>query len=97
MTVAETSKAAHSNLKEGTLDNRVYNAIATATVEGKHGDIYNVSTRREVAEVLDIQASTVAGAVNRLIKAGWVEECGHINCCVTNKRVKHIVAVKGRQ
>ena len=43
-----------------TLDGRVLHAVCAIAP----------CTRREVAEFLDIQASTISGAVNRLLKVG---------------------------
>jgi DNA-binding MarR family transcriptional regulator len=49
------------------------------------------TTRRELADKLDIQASSIAGIVGgKLIKNGWVEVIRYRKCSVTRKRVQEL-------
>lgn len=55
-------------------------------------------TRREVATRLLLQASTMSGAVNRLMDKGYLTKCGKISCYVTGKTVQGVaVTEEGRQ
>lgn len=74
MTIQESSKAALRELNTDTIDGKVYEVFAMGCVFKVGGDPtpYRVATRRECAEYLNMQASTVSGAVNRLLKAGWL-------------------------
>lgn len=61
-----------------TLDGRVLGAVC---------DLYPC-TRREVAYAMDVQASTISGAVNRLVHAGLVADTqnpGDRPCSVTGR------------
>ena len=81
MTVRDTSIAAYIELRCTGIDGQVYTALR------QHP---GVRTRREVASLLRMQASTVSGAVNRLMKRGLVVENGTRECQVTGKRVNRI-------
>ncbi|TGN11609.1 hypothetical protein [Leptospira bandrabouensis] len=55
------------------------------------------TTRRELADILDIQASSIAGIVRgKLIKNGWVEVLRYRKCSVTRKCVQELsITVSG--
>lgn len=94
MTVQESSKAALRELKTDTIDGQVYDVFASHRTFNVADDptTYRVSTRRECAEYLRMQASTVAGAVNRLLKAGWLRIADTpIKDMYTDKTVQHVV------
>lgn len=46
-----------------------------------------LQTRREMAEEMNMQASTMSGCINRLIRRGYVKERTHDICSVTGNRV----------
>lgn len=77
--VKDTSREAYAKLDTPTLDERVYRAFH---------DNNELSTRREIARFMDEQASTIAGAVNRLIKSGMVVVLGKTECDVTGRKVE---------
>lgn len=94
MTVQESSKAALRELNTDTIDGQVYAVFAEGRTfkVGNDPTPYRVATRRECAEFLRMQASTVAGAVNRLLKAGWLRIDGTpIKDMYTDKTVQHVV------
>lgn len=77
--VKDTSREAYAKLDTPTLDERVYRAF--------HDDDY-ICTRRELAYCMDEQASTIAGAVNRLIKSGMIVVLGKTECEITGRTVE---------
>ena len=94
MTVQESSKAALRELNTDTIDGTVYAVFAEHRTFQVAGDPtpYRVATRRECAEVLNMQASTVSGAVNRLLKGGWLRiDDLPIKDMYTSKTVQHVV------
>lgn len=59
----------------------------------------DINTRRELAKKLGMEASTLSGRVNELIKAGKVEVVeSKITCSVTGRRVEGVrrVTLAGR-
>ena len=50
-------------------------------------------TRREAAKVLKAEASSVSGAVNRLIEEGALITMGKTRCSVTNNEVEYVASV----
>lgn len=46
-----------------------------------------VRTRRELADEMNMQASTMSGCINRLLRRGYVKEVAHDTCTVTGNRV----------
>lgn len=77
--VKDTSREAYAKLDTPTLDERVYRAFH---------DNEDLSTRREIAYFMDEQASTIAGAVNRLIKSGMIVVLGTTTCEITGRTVE---------
>lgn len=91
--IKDTSKAAFDALDKETLDDRVYRALRVGLQPGHPGgrEQYRLHTRREVARYMNEQASTISGAVNRLIKAGVVVvDFEPTKCWVTGRMVEHI-------
>lgn len=85
MSVRDSSIKAYAELRVTGLDGRVYISLRQNFPFG--------CSRRELAELMEMQASTMSGAVNRLIKRGVVEEQGTTVCSVSDKTVNKIVAV----
>lgn len=77
--VKDTSREAYAKLDTPTLDERVYRAFH---------DNEELCTRREIARYMGEEASTIAGAVNRLVKAGMIKIEGRVTCNVTGHRVE---------
>jgi hypothetical protein len=95
MTVTQTSLQSYDQLqrsgKLSVLEDRV--TAAMQEVED-WGETYEPRTRREIADRLGIQASTISGVVNRLIKTGAIEEIGTTICNITGRRVSRIALVR---
>ena len=78
--VKDTSREAYRKLGVPTLDERVYNTL--------HGN-KELCTRRELASHMGEEASTIAGAVNRLAKRGLIiTDARKIKCQVTGRNVE---------
>lgn len=88
MTVKVTSTAALYDLIAsgdlGRLDQSVLNHLRPVT------GVTVPRTRRELASTLGIEASTISGAVNRLIKGGAVLVDGEARCLITGRNVEAI-------
>lgn len=83
--VKPTSRAAYEQLDKPTLDDRVYDVLR----RNKH-----LMSRRELAEHMGEQASTISGAVNRLIRARVVAVNGTVVCSITGRTVECICPVE---
>lgn len=65
------------------LDFRVLRAFRAGETSGW------VQTRREVAAAMGIEASTMSGAVHRLVSKGYLDKCDRpVTCQVTGKSVQ---------
>lgn len=92
MTIADTSIARFNQLclSKGItkLDERVLAAFKYGVVPGHPATA--IRTRREAAAFLHDEASTVAGAVNRLLRRGKLRVTGKIMCFITHNKVESI-------
>ena len=43
-------------------------------------------TRRMIATGMGIDTATVAGLVTPLVRGGFIDETGHMTCCVTGRQ-----------
>jgi hypothetical protein len=93
MTVSQTSKQSYTQLKAAGKLSALERAVCDI-LNIKHlvaGAVYQ--TRREVADKLNEQASTISGTVNGLIRKGAIAEGGNVPCKVTGRSVRSIALV----
>lgn len=81
MTSKPTSAAALRRLDVPTLDERVLATLRDDTT---------ILTRRELAQAMNEQASTISGSINRLMKAQAVVVGANTTCRVTGRYVQAI-------
>lgn len=78
--VKDTSREAYAKLDTPTLDERVYRVLH---------DNQELCTRREIAYFMREEASTISGAINRLIKSGAVFVLPQkVECEITGRKVE---------
>lgn len=93
MTVSQTSKQSYTQLKAAGKLSALERAVCDI-LNIKHlvaGAVYQ--TRREVADKLNEQASTISGTVNGLIRKGAIAEGCNVQCKVTGRSVRSIALV----
>ena len=82
--VKGTSKSAYASLKAGKLGEKQNAIVQAMSLGGRY-------TRRELGRNLHEEASSVAGRVNELVDAGYIQVFGTKSCTVTGKRVECLV------
>ena len=48
-------------------------------------------TRRELSRITKLETSTIAGRVNELIEAGFIDVVDKVKCPITNKTVEALI------
>lgn len=80
--VKETSIDAYDDLRHtiklGNMQQQVLKVMKPKTIY----------TRRELSSITNLETSTIAGRVNELIEAGYINVVDKIKCPITNKTVE---------
>jgi DNA-binding MarR family transcriptional regulator len=90
-----------TNVKDTSID--AYDDLRHTIKLGKmQQDVLNVMkpntiyTRRELSRITKLETSTIAGRVNELIEAGYIDVVNKIKCPITNKTVEALTLTENR-